>query len=89
MVEDNIIFIGKKPSMAYVLSIVTQFNEGQKEVMIKARGQSISKAVDVAEIVKTKFFKNAQIENISISTEIIKDNKEDITVSVIEIPIKK
>ena len=53
MAEDNIIYIGKKPTMNYVLAVVTQFqqdeSDGQKKVIIKARGRTISQAVDVAE----------------------------------------
>ena len=41
-----------KPSLAYVLAAVTQFNSGRKEIKIKARGRAIYKAVDVAEIVR-------------------------------------
>ena len=47
---DNTVYIGKKPTMNYVLAVATQFNSGTAEVIIKARGKSISKAVDVAEI---------------------------------------
>jgi DNA-binding protein len=43
-----VILIGKKPPMNYVLATLTAFHEGAGEVVIKARGQSISKAVDVA-----------------------------------------
>jgi DNA-binding protein Alba len=41
--------------MSYVLAVITQFTEGLKEVHVKARGRSISRAVDVAEIVKNRF----------------------------------
>ena len=53
---DNVVFIGKKPSMAYVMAAMMQFTEGQKEVHVKARGRSISTGVDVAEILKNRFF---------------------------------
>src|SRR3990172_10520689 len=49
--NDNVIFVGRKPSMAYVLGVITQFSSGKNEVHIRARGKSISRAVDVAEIV--------------------------------------
>ncbi len=56
--SDNIIYIGKKPTMNYVLAAVTQFNGGAKSIVVKARGNSISKAVDVAEITRNKFIPN-------------------------------
>ena len=87
---DNVVFIGKKPSMAYVLAAVTQFGEGQKEILLKARGKAISKAVDVAEIVKNRFVQDAKIGNIQIGTEAIEgENKEILNISTIEIALKK
>ncbi|HEQ79188.1 MAG TPA: RNA-binding protein, partial [Euryarchaeota archaeon] len=54
MSEDSVIFIGKKPTMNYVLAVVTQFQQEKEKgdnpkVIIKARGRTISQAVDVAE----------------------------------------
>ncbi len=87
--EDNIIYIGKKPSMAYVMAIVTQFGS-RDDVIIKARGRSISKAVDVAEIVKNKFVKDADIKNIKTGTDkITTDEGKDINVSSIDIELGK
>jgi len=50
MSEENVVYIGNKPVMNYVLAVVTQMNSGVPEVMLKARGRAISRAVDVAEI---------------------------------------
>jgi archaea-specific DNA-binding protein len=55
---ENVVYIGKKPTMNYVLAVVTQFNSGIKEVRIKARGNAISRAVDVAEIVRKRFLQD-------------------------------
>ncbi len=90
MTEDNVIYVGKKPAMAYVLAAITQFNEGKTEVRIKARGKSISKAVDVAEIVKNKFMSDVKTDSVTIGTDSVKgQNNEDINVSTIEIVLKK
>ncbi len=69
MAEENTVYIGKKPTMNYVLAVVTQFNSGSDEVIIKARGKSISQAVDVAEIVRHRFMPGTKVLNIQISTE--------------------
>ncbi|EMR74516.1 archaeal DNA-binding protein, partial [Thermoplasmatales archaeon SCGC AB-540-F20] len=53
--DENVIYVGRKPPMSYVLAIVTQFNSGSDEVIIKARGKSISTAVDAAEITRNRF----------------------------------
>ena len=68
--DENVIYVGHKPPMSYVLAIVTQFNtSGSDEVIIKARGRAISTAVDAAEIVRNRFIKDAKIKEIKISTE--------------------
>lgn len=69
MADENIVYIGRKPTMNYVLAVVMQFNSGSDDVIIKARGRSISTAVDVAEIVRNKFVQEAKIKDIQISTE--------------------
>ncbi len=50
--DENVIYVGNKPPMSYVLAVITQFNTtGSEEVVIKARGRAISRAADTAEIV--------------------------------------
>ncbi len=85
--DDNVIFIGRKPPMSYVLAVVTQFNgNGSKDVILKARGRSISTAVDTAEIVRNRFMKNAKISSIITGTEIVTNEEgRDSNVSSIEI----
>ena len=90
MTEDNIVFVGKKGTMAYVLAVVTQINQGANTIQIKARGRAISRAVDVAEIVRNKFVAGSKIDNINISTEEIKtDEGTPLKVSAIEITLSK
>lgn len=87
--EDNVVFIGKKGIMAYVLAVVTQFNNGYKDVIIKARGRAISRAVDVAEIVRQRFVTDIDIRDIKIATEEIQGDEGNIKVSAIEITLSK
>ena len=76
--------------MSYVLAVVTQFSEGQNEIYLKARGKAISKAVDVAEIVKNKFVQDAKVKSIKIGTEVLEtESKEKINVSTIEVTLGK
>jgi DNA-binding protein len=88
--EENIIYVGNKPPMSYVLAVVTQFNSGSNEVVIKARGRAISRAVDAAEITRNRFVTDAKIKDIQIGTEAI-TNEEGRTsnVSSIEIILAK
>ena len=86
MVDDNIIFIGKKPLMSYVLATLRQINAGDGTVVIKARGKAISRAVDVAEILRHQFILTAVVDDIVISTEhLTSDDGRESNVSSIEI----
>jgi len=90
MDNDNSVYIGKKPSMNYVLAVVTQFNKGSGEVVIKARGRAINRAVDVAEIVRHRFVPEAKVKDILIDTEPMKiEGQKDINISSIEIYLEK
>ncbi|MGB7969904.1 MAG: DNA-binding protein Alba [Methanobacterium sp.] len=90
MTEENIVYVGNKPVMNYVLAVVTQMNDGNPEVSIKARGRAISRAVDVAEIVRNRFITDAELGDINIRTEEILNNEGISTnVSAIEIQLSK
>ena len=92
MGDDNCIFIGGKPFMNYVTGVVMQFTtKNAPEVMVKARGKFISRAVDVAEVSSKRFLTGQiKINNIKIDSEEFK-NKEgrDVRVSTIEIALGK
>lgn len=92
MTEDNSIFIGARPFMNYVTGVVMQFTtKNASEVIVKARGKFISRAVDVSEVASKRFL-TGQIElgDIKINSEEFK-NKEgkEVRVSTIEITLKK
>jgi archaea-specific DNA-binding protein len=83
--NENTVYVGNKPVMNYVLAVVTQFNNGAKEVTIKARGKAISRAVDTAEISLNRFLEGATKKAIVTSTEIIDTDSGKTNVSSIEI----
>jgi len=85
--DENVIYVGRKPPMSYVLAVVTQFNDNDSdEVIVKARGRAISTAVDTAEIVRNRFVTDAKIKDIKIGTESI-TNEEGRTSNVSSIEI--
>lgn len=91
--SENVVFIGNKPFMNYVTSVVIQFTaKNRDEVVVKARGKWISRAVDVVERVRKRFLKdkNIQIKHVRIDSDEL-ENKEGkkINVSLIEITLKK
>ena len=88
MVDDNSVFIGAKPFMNYVTGVVMQFTtKNADEVTVKARGKFISRAVDVAEIVRHRFVQDATIKDIKIDTEILQRGEEGTTANVSSIEI--
>ena len=90
MSDENVVYIGTKPVMNYVLAVVTQMNNGTSEVLLKARGRAISRAVDVAEIVRNKFLLDAELGSIIISTEEVSNREgSNSNVSAIEILLKQ
>jgi DNA-binding protein len=90
MSDDNVVYIGNKPVMSYVLAVVTQFNTGLgDEVLIKARGRAISRAVDTAEVVRNKFMQGVEVKDIKMGTEVITGEGGDkANVSSLEITLK-
>lgn len=68
--KPDVIFIGNKPPMSYVLAIITAFSSNSiNEITLKARGRSISTAVDAAEITRRRFLKDLSVIAIGIGTE--------------------
>jgi len=69
-VGENIMFIGRKPVMSYVLAVITSLSASNaKEITLKARGRAITTAVDTAEITRRRFIKDLKVSKISIGTE--------------------
>jgi len=68
--ESNVIFVGRKPPMDYVLAVITSFSGSSvREVTLKARGQAINIAVDAAEIARHRLMKELSVSKINIGTE--------------------
>ena len=68
--ESGIVFVGRKPPMNYVTAVMTSLSSTEdKNVTLKARGRAITTAVDVAEIVRSRFMKDLKVSAISIGTE--------------------
>jgi len=91
--NSNIVFIGRKPAMSYVLAVITSLSSSNaKEITLKARGQAITTAVDVAEIVRSRFLKELKVDKIAIGTEQMPAREGESgarMVSTMEITLKK
>ncbi len=91
--EPNVMYVGRKPPLDYVLALLSSFSDSNvKEVTLKARGQSITTAVDAVEIARHRFLKDLSIGKIAIGTEEMPpregENRPKM-VSTIEITLNK
>ncbi len=90
--DEQTIFIGDKPFMNYVTGVVMQFTTHKSnEIVIKARGRFISRAVDVAQVAVQRFLMNQiKINDIKVDSEEFK-NKEgkQVRVSTIDIRLSR
>ncbi len=89
MSRSNTVFIGRKPVLNYVLACMTLFKSGQEEILVKARGRSISTAVDVVEVTRNRFMPDLKVGDITIGTEKLTspDRPSPTNVSTIEIKL--
>lgn len=91
--DSNIIFVGEKPFMNYVTGVAIQFTKkASQEVIIKARGKFISRAVDIAEVTTKRFLaeQKIKVKDIKInSEEFVNKEGKKVNVSTIEITLSK
>jgi archaea-specific DNA-binding protein len=91
--NSKIVFVGNKMPMDYVLAIITGLSASDaKEIILKARGQAITTAVDAAEITKNRFIKNLKVSKIAIGTQEMPPREGETRprmVSTIEITLTK
>lgn len=88
--EPNVVFIGQKPVMNYVTACLTVLNTGEKEVILKARGNSITGAVDTVEVLRRGFVKDLVVKDIKLGTEeMIREGNRKSNVSTIEITVTR
>ncbi len=92
--ETNEIFVGNKPFMKYVIATIMQLqNNGNNSAVVKARGKFISKAVDIAEVVKKRMKENDMIElktSVGIGTDGFKNQEgKNINISTIDVELSK
>ena len=83
------VFVGAKPVMTYATAVMMSFASGVNELKLKARGNAISRAVDVAEVVNRRFFNGKLAKTVSIGTEVLGEGADQRNVSTIEIRLQK
>ena len=95
MSDRRIIFVGKKPLHAYVRAVVKAMEDGDRELQLVARGATISRAVDVAEVCRRRNGHIAQslpetvnIQGLSCESEEVEGENGTRTVSVLRIDLE-
>ncbi len=87
--EGNVVYVGSKPVMTYVMAIMTGFNRNPDGVVIRARGRAIPTAVDAAEVTRNGFLRDLTCD-VSIGTEQMEgEGGRTRNVSTIEIALRK
>ena len=92
---DNVIFVGKQPAMVYATSVMLQAKDGHTTIFLRARGRSISRAVDVSQLALRRFVEDYKLGEIKVGTEereyVDERTKEKkmVKVSTIEIELRK
>ncbi len=92
LAENNSVLIGRKPVMNYVLACISLFHGGASEILVKARGRAISRAVDVAEVTRRRFMPDLKVKKIGIGTDQLSPTEgrdAPSNVSTIEITLAK
>src|SRR5271154_6034316 len=77
-----------KPLLNYVTACITMFNSGAEHVVLRSRGEAINMAVDVAQLLKTRFVSHMQISKIQIDGENVtsRDGRQ-LSLPVLEIEL--
>jgi DNA-binding protein len=89
-VSDKAVLVGQKPVKNYTIACMTAFTGGSNQIVIKARGRAICKAVDTFELLRRAFMKDVQLQEIKICTEqVTREGDRKSNVSAIEITLTK
>lgn len=87
--EKKTVIVGKsKPLLNYVTACITMFNSGAEQVVLRARGEAINMAVEVAQVLKKRFMSDVEICNIQIDGEnVIARDGRQLNLPVLEIEL--
>ena len=89
-IENDFVLVGSKDFISYIRSIeLLMKRRNKKKITLKARGQNMGKAVDLAEASKNKFLSDLgiSIENIQTATEKFEKDGSERSVSCISIDL--
>lgn len=89
--QHKMVIVGtSKPILNYVTACITIFNRGEREVMLRARGDAINVMVEVVQLLRHRFLREVNISNIAIDGETVtaRDGRQ-LNLPVLEILLQK
>lgn len=86
----TVIIGSSKPILNYITACITIFNEGENQILLRARGEAINMAVDVVQLLRKSFLGDVHISKISIDGEMVKSKDgRRLKLPVMEILLSK
>jgi DNA-binding protein len=85
----DLIVVGRKPVMRYALAVLTSFNRGSTEVVVRGRGRAVAKCVDVVNVLRRSFYRDLKVEDVRLGTDQLQLGDRTVNVSFIEIRISR
>jgi DNA-binding protein len=85
----DLVVVGRKPVMRYALAILTSFNRGSTEVVVRGRGRAVAKCVDVVNVLRRSFYRDLKVEDVRLGTDQLQLGDRTVNVSFIEIRISR
>jgi len=67
--EAGVVLVGRKPAASYIQAILTAIARGADEVVLKARGMNISRAVDVSQLALKTVLRGFDVSSVTIGSE--------------------
>jgi len=85
----DLVVVGRKPVMRYALAVLTSFNRGSTEVVVRGRGRAVAKCVDVVNMLRMSFYRDLKVEDVKLGTDQLQLGDKTVNVSFIEIRISR
>jgi DNA-binding protein len=85
----DLVVVGRKPVMRYALAVLTSFNRGSTEVVVRGRGRAVAKCVDVVNMLRRSFYRDLKVEDVKLGTDQLQLGDKTVNVSFIEIRISR
>ncbi len=91
MKQLKMVIVGKsKPLLNYITACITIFNQGERCLVLRARGEAINIAIEVFQLLKSKFIGDVGISKIVIDGEIVTTRQgKPLNLPVLEITLNR